>query len=124
MVPLPRDHTGDELPQMPNHKFAITAAYTLPLERLGNLQLLTTFSYTGERWPQRAGNISKAAVPSYGRWDLRANWDSADERWSASLYVQNATDNIGVSESISIDLQGSLTEPRQIGLQVRWRPEF
>ena len=121
-VALPRDHTGDELPQMPNHKFAITTAYTLPLDQMGTVQFLGTYSYTDERWPQRAGNISRTEVPSYERLDLRANWDSADEQWSVSLYVQNALDEIGVSESISIDLQGSLTEPRQVGLQVRWRP--
>jgi iron complex outermembrane receptor protein len=121
-VALPRDHTGDELPQMPNHKWAITTAYTWPLAQMGSVQFLGTWSYTGERWPQRAGNISKTKVPSYDRLDLRARWESADEQWSASLYVQNALDDIGVSESISIDLQGSLTEPRQVGLQVRWRP--
>ncbi len=123
-VPLPRDHTGDELPQMPNHKLAITAAFTQPLVDGGSLQLLGTWSYTSERWPQRAGNISKNKVPSYDRLDLRANWDSADGKWSAALYVQNVFDEIGISESISIDLQGSLTEPRQVGLQVRWRPQF
>ncbi len=123
-VPLPRDHTGDELPQMPNHKFAITGAYTHPLDEWGSVQFLGTWSYTGPRWPQRAGNIKRNEIPEYSRLDLRAKWDSADGQWSTSLYVQNALDEIGVSESISIDLRGSLTEPRQVGLQVRWRPEL
>ena len=123
-VPVPRDHTGDELPQMPNHKLAISTAYTLPLAERGSIQFLGTWSYTGTRWPQRAGNISRTEIPAYDRLDLRANWDSADGQWSASLYVQNVFDEVGVSESISIDLQGSLTEPRQMGLQVRWRPDF
>ena len=123
-VPVPRDHTGDELPQMPNHKLAVSAAYTLPLAQRGSMQFLGTWSYTGARWPQRAGNIQRTRVPAYDRLDLRASWDSADGQWSSSLYVQNVFDEIGVSESISIDLQGSLTEPRQIGLQVRWRPVF
>ncbi|MCY4130520.1 MAG: TonB-dependent receptor [Gammaproteobacteria bacterium] len=122
-VPIPRDHTGDELPQMPNHKFAATAAYLVPLAERGSLQLLGTWSFTGERWPQRAGNIPKNKIPSYSRLDLRANWDSADGVWSTSVYVQNVFDKIGISESISIDLQGSLTEPRQIGAQLRWRPQ-
>ena len=122
-VPIPRDHSGDELPQMPNHKFAATAAYHMPLADRGTLQLLGTWSYTGARWPQRAGNIPKNEIPAYSRLDLRANWDSADGVWSTSVYVQNVFDKIGISESISIDLQGSLTEPRQIGAQVRWRPQ-
>lgn len=123
-VPIPRNHGGDELPQMPNHKAAISLAYTLPMDRYGSLQLLSTLSYTGERWPQRAGNISRAEIPSYTRWDARANWNSPTGTWSASLYVQNIMDEIGVTEAISIDLMGALTEPRQIGLQVRWRPQF
>jgi iron complex outermembrane receptor protein len=122
-VPIPRDHTGDELPQMPNHKGAITAAYSLPTD-MGNWQFLGTWSYTGARFPQRAGNIGKNEVPAYDRLDLRANWESTDGQWSATLYVQNVMDDIGISESISIDLQGSLTEPRQIGLQLRWRPQL
>ena len=122
-VPIPRDHTGDELPQMPNHKLALTTAYQIPLAERGALQLLGTWSYTGARWPQRAGNIPKNEIPGYSRVDLRANWDSADGVWSTSVYVQNVFDRIGISESISIDLQGSLTEPRQIGAQVRWRPQ-
>ena len=109
---------------MPNHKFAVTAAYTHQLERWGTVSLLGTYSYTGERFPQRAGNISRTEIPSYERLDLRATWDSADRQWSATLYVQNALDEIGVAESISIDLMGSLTEPRQVGLILRYRPEF
>lgn len=122
-VPIPRDHTGDELPQMPNHKFAATTSYRIPLDERGSLQLLGTWSFTGERWPQRAGNIPKNKIPAYSRLDLRVNWDSADGAWSTSVYVQNVLDKIGISESISIDLQGSLTEPRQIGAQLRWRPQ-
>ena len=123
-VPIPRDHTGDQLPQMPNHKGAITVAYLAPFVEQGRLQLLGTWSYTGGRWPQRAGNIPRAEVPAYSRIDLRANWTSPSERYGATLFVQNLRDEIGVSESIAIDLQGSLTEPRTVGLQFRWEPSF
>ena len=123
-VPVPRDHGGNELPQMPNHKGALTLAYETPLGIGGSLELLTTVSYTGERWPQRYGNISRAEVPSYTRWDARATWASPNRQWTVSLYVQNITDEIGVSEAIPIELIGSLTEPRQVGMQLRWRPQF
>ncbi|MCE2425794.1 MAG: TonB-dependent receptor [Pseudomonadales bacterium] len=123
-VPVPRDHTGDELPQMPNHKGAVTVSYLVPLAERGRLQLLGTWSYTGARWPQRAGNIPRAEVPAYARIDLRANWTSPSEEIGISAFVQNLTDEIGVSESISIDLIGSLTEPRTVGVQVWWEPSF
>jgi len=126
-VPVPRDNTGNQLPNQPHHKGALTVAYTMPMPTLGEqsislgtLQLLTTFSYTGERWPN-IGNIPRTEVPSYSRWDLRANWVSDSGRWSASLYVQNLLDEIGVAEFLSHDSIGSLTDPRQIGMQIRWK---
>ena len=124
-IPIPRNHGGEELPQMPNHKLAATLSYSAPTETLGgSLQLLSTVSYTGERWPQRSGNIERARVPAYTRWDARAIWESSDRQWTAALYVQNILDKIGIAESIAIDLIGALTEPRQVGLLLRWRPQF
>lgn len=123
-VPIPRDHGGDELPQMPNHKGALTLGYETPLRIGGSLELLTTVSYTGERWPQRYGNIPRAELPAYTRWDARATWTSSNRQLTATLFVQNITDEIGVSEAIPIDMIGSLTEPRRVGLQLRWRPQF
>ena len=42
-----RDNTGNRLPQMPNHKGAVTVAYTQPLETAGTVDALATWSYTG-----------------------------------------------------------------------------
>ncbi|MYA17470.1 MAG: TonB-dependent receptor, partial [Gammaproteobacteria bacterium] len=124
-VPIPRNHGGEELPQMPNHKLAGTLSYRAPSEILGgSLHLLSTVSYTGERWPQRSGNIERAKVPAYTRWDARSIWESNDGQWTAAAYVQNILDKIGIAESIAIDLIGALTEPRQIGVQLRWRPQL
>ena len=124
-VPIPRNHGGEELPQMPNHKLAGTLSYRAPSQVLGgSLHLLSTVSYTGERWPQRSGNIERAKVPAYTRWDARAIWESNDGQWTAAAYVQNILDRIGIAESIAIDLIGALTEPRQIGVQLRWRPQL
>jgi iron complex outermembrane receptor protein len=121
-VPVPRDHAGDELPQMPNHKFSGAFAYTVPLEGMGALRFMAVYSYTGERWPQGGGNVPRTEIPSYDRWDLRANWTSQSTAWSVTAYVQNLLDDVGVAESIAIDGRGVLTEPRQYGVQVRWRP--
>jgi len=109
---------------MPTHKAAVTVAYTLPTDSTGSWLFLSTYSYTGQRWPQGGGNVKRTEIPSYERWDLRANWTSPNSVWAVSLYVQNVLDEIGISESIAIDGRGALTEPRQAGIQVRFRPNF
>ena len=128
-VPDQRDVTGNQLPQQPHHKLSFTVAYTTPLQELGTLQLLSIYTYTGERWPN-LGNVAIQEIPSYSRWDLRANWTSADKQWAVTGFVQNVLDKIGLREFIPLSTNGGqpamgrLTDPRQFGVQVRWRPQF
>jgi len=134
---VPVDLEGNQLPQQPNHKFALTAAYLMDLPNfpgrsapLGTLQLLSTYSYTGDRWAN-IGNVPGQEMPAYGRWDLRANWQSTGGQWAASLFVQNALDDIGIRElnlrpiivmgGVNPQVTGTLTEPRRIGLLIRYK---
>ena len=119
-LPLPHENTDAQLPQQPKHKAALSAAYTLPLEQLGSLDFLVTVSYTGERWPG-VGEVEFTRIPDYSRWDFRAAWSSPSEHWGATFFVQNVFDQFGVSGLISGDFIGSLTPPRKIGLQIRWK---
>ena len=116
-----RDNTGNRLPQMPNHKGAVTLAYTQPLQTAGTVEALTTWSYTGSRYPT-IGNLGYRVLPAYSRVDVRTTWQSADEVWAVTGYVQNLFDEIGIQE-YAYDW-GWLTEPRQIGIQVRYRPQL
>jgi outer membrane receptor protein involved in Fe transport len=126
---LPKDQSGNELPQQAHHKGALTLTYTQPLNELGNLDLLTTWSYTGKRHADVA-NLPIYDLPAYRRWDIRATWTAVSEVWSATLYVQNILNEIGLVEFIPVSTNGptngassgTLTDPRQIGLQLRWRP--
>ncbi len=126
---VPTDVTGNQLPQQPNHKLALTLAYNMDLSLLGsdgNLQLLSTYSYTGDRW-NNIGNVPGQEIAAYSRLDLRANWHSSDGQWAASLFVQNALDDIGIREinlrpvanTPSPTVLGTLSEPRRIGLLFR-----
>ena len=129
--PEPEDVTGNRLPMQPTHKAALTLVHERALTNGGRLQLLSTFSYTGSRYPD-IGNLDFYEMPGYERWDLRATWTSANDAWSVTGYVQNVTDKIGLVEFLPVaytapkesQMMGSLTEPRRIGLQVRWRPGF
>ena len=127
---VPSDNTGNQLAMQPNHKAALTAAYTVPLSESpvpmpGTLQLLTTYSYTGSRYPD-IGNFSETEMSAYGRWDIRANWVSDDNKWAVVLFVQNVLDEIGLVEYLPLNTNdglsmGTLTEPRQVGISVQWR---
>ena len=83
--------------------------------------MLTTWSYTGSRYPS-IGNLDYRTLSAYSRVDVRATWESADTVWAVTGYVQNLLDEIGIQE-YAFDW-GWLTEPRQIGVQVRFRPQL
>ena len=129
--PEPEDVTGNRLPMQPTHKAALTLVHERALTAGGRLQLLSTLSYTGSRYPD-IGNLDFYKMPAYERWDLRARWISANDAWSVTAYVQNVTDEIGLVQFVPVSYHegresqtmGTLTDPRRIGLQVRWRPEF
>ncbi len=126
---LPTDMTGHQLPMQPNHKFALTAAYQTQLGIGGNLQLLGTYSWVDER-ASDLSNLDISTIPSYGRLDVRGTWSSSDETVSATLFMQNVFDEIGVIEFLlestnsGAPSSGTLTQPRQMGLEVRWRPQL
>ena len=128
---LPTDMTGNQLPMQPNHKFAVAASYETRLSGPigGNLQLLGIYSWVDER-ASDLSNFDVSTLPAYGRLDVRGTWTSPDEAITASLFVQNAFDEIGVIEYLHLSTiagapaSGTLTEPRSIGLEVRWRPNI
>lgn len=125
--PLPTDMTGNKLPMQPENKLALTLAYERSLGSAGSIRLQGTYTFTDDQHPN-IGNISDYVIPSYERWDVNAMWTSADNAWSVLLFVQNITDEIGLVEYLPISGLGgnpSLgypTHPREIGLQLRWRP--
>ena len=107
----------------------MTVTYRTTLQEFGSLHLGSTLSYTGSRYPD-IGNIDYWKMPAYSRWDLRGTWPSPGDAWSVTAYVQNVLDKIGLVEVLPTSTRtggagmGTLTEPRQFGLRVRWRPEF
>ncbi len=126
---LPSDMTGHQLPMQPNHKFAISAIYERQLDIGGNLQLLGTYSWVDDR-ASDLSNLQISTLPAYSRTDIRGTWTSDDERLSATLFVQNLFDEIGLIEFLlestnsAAPSSGTLTQPRQFGLEVRWRPSI
>jgi iron complex outermembrane receptor protein len=123
---LETDQTGNRLPMQPEHKLALTAGYNIPLGRSGgDLQLLATYAYTDEQYPDIA-NIELFTIPAHDRWDASVGWTAPGGKWSLALFGKNLTDEVGIVElhtGLSNDpFLALLTAPRQIGLQLFWRP--
>ncbi len=125
--PLPVDMTGNKLPMQPAHKAALTLAHRRPLGNLGELYLRGTYAFTDSQHPNIA-NLSFYEIPSYSRLDASATWNSPGRKWSVMLFVQNVTDEIGLVEFLPISGLGNNpalgypTNPRELGLQLRYRP--
>jgi iron complex outermembrane receptor protein len=124
---LETDQTGNRLPMQPEHKLALTAGLNIPLGAGGDLQLLATYAYTGEQYPDIA-NIPLYEIPSYDRWDASVTWTPRSDQWAVTLFAKNIADEIGIVEFQPVSgnggfpMLGYLTNPRQIGLQLYWRP--
>lgn len=120
-IPAPRNATGRNLPQQPKHKGSLTLTYNQELAELGEITVLTTATYRSHMFPN-AGNIAYQKIAGFTRWDARAIWDSPSRTWEVSAWVQNIADEIAVRE-FAFDV-GWLTEPRRVGLTVRYKPNF
>ncbi|MCY4531685.1 MAG: TonB-dependent receptor, partial [Gammaproteobacteria bacterium] len=116
---------GKQLPNSPKHKTSLTLAYDVPFPAdWGTLELLTIANYRSKQYVEH-GNVEAYAVSDYTRWDLRANWQSANSAWRVSGYVQNTLDQAALHQWSPREGVGSpygtMVEPREIGIQVSWQ---
>jgi iron complex outermembrane receptor protein len=125
---LPSDMTGNTLPMQPKHKFALTGGWNTPLGVSGgDLQAFLTYAYTGSMHGH-IGNLAVHEIPSHDRWDASISWTPRGGKWSVSLFGKNLANEIGVVEFTPGYSPGHgpsiamLTLPRQVGLQLYWRP--
>ena len=91
--------------------------------------MVSTYSWVDER-ASDLSNFDISTLPAYGRLDVRGTWTNPNETVDLTLFVQNAFDEIGVIEYLHLSTiagapaSGTLTEPRTVGLEVRWRPNL
>ena len=126
---LPRDQGGNQLPSQPKHKFAATLIHDMELASGGALSWVGTYSYTDTMYPTIA-NIDLYEIPSTDRWDASVRWTSPSEDYSATLYVNNILDEIGLNEFVSQTgigdqvFLGMPTNHREFGVKFTYRPTF
>ncbi|MEM7216781.1 MAG: TonB-dependent receptor [Pseudomonadota bacterium] len=123
---LTRPIKGTQLLRIPEFKFSAWAMYMIPMGENGNIEFITSYSWQDDVvW--NVSNSDRDTAPDFARWDARANWTSADERWVVGAYVNNILDEIGVRSMNAEDQsQGYLrtatpTLPRQAGVELRYR---
>jgi iron complex outermembrane receptor protein len=124
--PLPTDQTGNSLPMQPKNKAALTGGWSIPLGRSsGDLQLFATYSFTDKQYID-IGNLDYWQLPSYDRWDASIAWTAPSGQWSIALFGKNLADEVAIIEMIPGGLGGYalgyLSNPREVGLQLHWRP--
>ena len=126
--PAPVNFRGNSLRMQPKHKMSTAASYAVPMpaER-GNLDVTAIMSWRDQMYPDEA-NLDIYAIPSYTRWDLRANWSSPDGRYSVSGWVTNLLDHVQVQSysprdgnGVTAAVHGTVTDERRIGLTFNYR---
>ena len=130
---------GQDLARASKFSTIASADYLYPLGDVGNLRLNTTYSYSESYRLSNAdveglqGNglvfeESDLMSGSYGILNARIGLESADERWTASIWGTNLTDaeyrdssGIGFASAVYGDLGGTMksytrNEPRMVGV--------
>lgn len=117
---------GKNMIRVPEFKAGSWAKYSLPLS-YGRLDFIANFSWIDRVYFSVFERKDQSADP-YKRFDLRVSWNP-DERWAVSAFVNNVFDEIGLrqveqygaTESVGYRRSGTPTDPRLVGLEVRYK---
>ena len=101
---------GVQLSGIPKHKFTGWTSYQWVLDQ-GTLTAYGSWAYTGEYFTSTFARPWDE-VPERHRFDARLSFDSADQTWSASLFVDNILDETY--------LRWSDMEPRRSGYGINF----
>jgi len=120
---------GNRLPQAPEQKVAINAAYTFEWEP-GSLTLGATYLYRSKSYANVFTRDYNMA-PSWDQVDLRAFWQPADAKYTVIAYVKNVFDTEGYAAAVAGSQRNrplatgaqnlELTPPRIFGLELQYR---
>jgi iron complex outermembrane receptor protein len=127
--------------------YALGGRFDVPMSRGSNLTFSLNYSYTGDQETHSGGTMDPSCLPSaqfffdsrytnpgYGLWNGRVRYGSPTGRWTASLFVNNITDEVysnnasraggGFWDSGNRDHpSGVAVPPRSVVGEVRGRPQ-
>ena len=118
---------NNELSLIPKYKVSAFADFSYPIGDWGKLDLLTSLSFTA-KYQFNINNNGLDEAPELLRWDARLAWTSPDAKISATLAVQNITDDIGARDQQQLgEKEGNFlraitpNDPRTYYLEVRYK---
>jgi iron complex outermembrane receptor protein len=119
-----QDIAGNELNHAPEWKLSLGLQHEWVLGEMGQLVARVDTSWVDKQF-SRPFNLEIDQIDSYHRTNAQLRWDSQDDLWEATLYVQNLTDED------TIDNQGpqfggallvaTYLPPRTFGLRITRR---
>jgi iron complex outermembrane receptor protein len=117
---------GKQMLRVPEMKGGAYAQYTIPMGGNGRTELLVNWTWIDDVYFSAFEDPDDIAE-AYQRWDLRASWISDQDNWLVAAFVNNVTDEIGIrqisrgGEDDGWRRSGAVTDPRLIGLEVRYK---
>ena len=105
--------------------------YGIDLGSSGKVDINSSLSYIDDVY-FTVFEAARDQAPSYFRWDARVTWQSTTGKYSASAFVNNILDDIGIRQVFASTEQNgwrrsaATTEPRIFGLELQYKlgPEY
>lgn len=121
---FPSGRDGDDIPKVPEWGFSGSVDYTFPAQFIANVDtvLRANFSYTGDSDRQLNDSFdNNFEIGDYFLLNLSANF--LYRNWELRIFANNVTDEVAVIDVFGngADPQHHITtEPRSVGVQIRW----
>jgi iron complex outermembrane receptor protein len=122
LLGYPIYYNGNTMPLTPKQRVNASAKYSVPLGDKGSLFVGADVMAQSHIWID-AANEPLDQQGGYAKVNAKLGWNSPDKRWTALLYVENATDKQVASEQYvfgpPFSYRGTIWDrPRWIGFRV------
>lgn len=101
----------------------LSGEYRIPLFQ-GDIAFRTDMIYRDDQY-RDAVNTPELKTDAYTLWNARVTWTSANERWEVAGFVTNITDEIFVTNGVSVlglgYVEAYYSRPREWGMSVNMR---
>jgi iron complex outermembrane recepter protein len=118
------DYTGNRPRNSPELSYSLRGEYTAPLASEAQLTFAADVSYKSEQFFSEF-NDPVEGTGAYTLLDARISYRAANERWSASLWGKNLTDELVESGSFAVSLSRTIGRtylpPRTYGVTFDYR---
>jgi hypothetical protein len=85
------DFSGNQLSRAPKWKYTLSAGYEIPLGRFGSLTPRVQYTWQDDTY-FRVFNRPFDLQEDYHLTDVKLEWRSPEDHWSAEIFVQNIED--------------------------------